>query len=87
MAPSNLLKRWWLSFCDPEKPEGQQFLGVCILFAPDFGTAVAGASTMGLNPGGEVLGSELPETTEVDLAWMERLLSRAEAEALTPKGN
>lgn len=24
-------KTFWLSFCDPEKPKGQQFLGACVV--------------------------------------------------------
>lgn len=26
-----MTQTWWLSFCDPEKPAGQQFLGVAIV--------------------------------------------------------
>lgn len=26
-----MMQTWWLSFCDTEKPAGQQFLGVVIV--------------------------------------------------------
>ncbi len=26
-----MIQTWWLSFCDPDKPTGQQFLGVAIV--------------------------------------------------------
>lgn len=29
------MKTFWLSFCDNEKPEGQQFSGVCVVDVPD----------------------------------------------------
>jgi hypothetical protein len=47
---------FWLSFCDPEKPDGQQFLGACIVEASDFISAVTRSHQEGCNPGGEVKG-------------------------------
>lgn len=45
---------FWLSFCDPDKPEGSQFLGACIVEASHFFNAVPAATVLGINPGGEV---------------------------------
>ena len=47
---------YYLSFCDPDKPRGEQFLGACIVPASDIVTAVRVAHLLGCNPGGEVLG-------------------------------
>ena len=56
---------YYLSFCDPDLPEGQQFLGATIVKAADPVLAVAGAWSRGCNPGGEVLlvdlGVDLPQ--------------------------
>ena len=49
---------FWLSFCDANKPNGQQFLGVAIVFARDIIEAAKYARLLGINPGGEVLAVE-----------------------------
>lgn len=74
---------WWLSFCDPARPKGEQFLGVAIVRAGGVVSAAAEAGRLGINPGGEVAGADLPmEPDEAwRLAWCERLLTREEAEA------
>ena len=33
---------WWLSFCDPDKPRGSQFLGVVIVRGESMGAAFKG---------------------------------------------
>lgn len=50
----------WMSFCDPDKPEGTQFLGVAIVEAFDLGEAMTIAWRRGCNPGGEVGSFEIP---------------------------
>lgn len=59
---------FWLSFCDPELPTGEQFLGCAIIDADNFVCAVRRAHELGINPGGEVAGGDLvpghPYTTE-----------------------
>lgn len=75
--------RWyWLSYVDPGKPEGQRFLGVCILFAPSLLAAPACAQLLNISPGGEVGIQELPEDAAAFFhpRWSLRLLSRAECE-------
>jgi hypothetical protein len=75
---------FWLSFADPNLPEGSQFLGALILQAPSFEEVIALSHLRGLNPGGEVQGVEIP-TDVMDKfpdGCRERLLSREEAERL-----
>lgn len=69
---------WWMSFCDLEKPEGQQFLGVAIVEAPGLIHAHQKAWSLGINPGGQV------QSVQVDgiaKEFHDRLLSYAELEA------
>ena len=73
---------WWLSFVDPELPEGDRFLGVCVVQGANVVDAVERAWALGCNPGGAVAGWVLPPLEEPDPEWRERLLTRAEAEAL-----
>jgi hypothetical protein len=70
---------WWLSFCDPDRPAGTKFLGVCCVEGWDILSAVTRAHELGCNPGGEVAAWKIPGTP--DPAWCNRLLTRAEAEA------
>lgn len=70
------LQWWWLSFADPLKPRGQQFLGVAIVPGADFMHAVEGARMLGLNPGGEVIGYpalEPPEEAKYHLLTEEEI--------------
>jgi hypothetical protein len=55
------LNWWWLSFADPRKPKGQQFLGACLVQGYGLGTAIQEARRRGINPGGEVKGSAVQE--------------------------
>jgi hypothetical protein len=52
---------WWLSFADPDRPEGQQFLGCVITEAVDFLSAVIKSHRLSINPGGEVQAVVLPK--------------------------
>ncbi len=74
------MTQYWLSFADPDKPRGTQFLGVAIVEELDFIGAIKRAHALGCNPGGEVLGYTVPERIDVPEVWMDRLLTRAEAE-------
>lgn len=73
---------WWLSFCDPNLPEGSQFLGVSLVKARGFITASVSASLLGINPGGEVQGFGIPDNYNVPESYRNRLLTCAEAETL-----
>lgn len=80
--------RWWLSFCDPARPAGQQFLGACIVEAVDEITAVKVAHALGINPGGEVafkgLVNEKMDQLSFDFrAYYDRFIPRGEAHTLS----
>jgi hypothetical protein len=45
---------FWLSFCDPDLPEGQRFLGVVIVRAKTFEDAVFISWKRKINPGGQI---------------------------------
>lgn len=45
---------WWLSFADPERPEGTQFLGACLVKASNVPMALRRAHELHINPGGQV---------------------------------
>ena len=46
---------WWLSFADDDG-----FLGGCFIEAADMLDAVTKTHRLGINPGGEAMGAELP---------------------------
>lgn len=73
---------WWLSFCDTERPAGEQFLGVAIVEAPNVPMATVRAWDLGVNPGGQVAAYDVPAGHLPAVEWRDRLLTRAEAEAL-----
>jgi hypothetical protein len=80
-----MTRLWWLSFCDPNKPTGTQFLGALALEVPEeIKNPVQYAWLRGLNPGGEVMFMEIPVGKYKDFPpeFRNRLLTREEAEAL-----
>jgi len=70
---------FWLSFCDPDRPKGTQFLGALVAEGDDFIEAVRESHLRGVNPGGEVLSVELPETVEVEAHRLWHLMAAEEA--------
>jgi hypothetical protein len=57
--------RWiYLSFVDPDRPEGDRFLGACWVKAGGFTTALQISHARGINPGGEVAFTELSFRSE-----------------------
>ena len=73
---------WWLSFCDTEKPEGQQFLGACFVRGTNMIAAVKNAHMFDINPGGEVQGVEVPSDLIVPEWAKNKLLTKANVERL-----
>jgi hypothetical protein len=51
---------WWLSFCDPDRPEGQQFIGVAIVCGWTIQEAVTRSHLLKVNPGGEISFAQMP---------------------------
>lgn len=102
--------RWfWLSFADPDLPEGEQFLGALVISVEDadvmmakvlialqfpdhqdrvgrvnhFVAATVRATTLGVNPGGEVVGWDITDDIDkIPEDMRMRLLSKEETEAL-----
>ncbi len=72
----------WMSFADPDLPEGTQFLGCAIVEAEDVVQAATVAHLLGINPGGEVLCAEIPPHLVPASEWRNVLLSKAKAEEL-----
>lgn len=70
--------QWWMSFCDPDKPKGQQFLGVVVVEAPGFMHAHQKAWSLGINPGGEI---QAFQVEGVPTEYHDKLLPVAELEA------
>lgn len=71
-----------MSFADPERPCGEQALGIAVVEADDGGEAVQRAWELDCNPGGEVLGYELPDDALPACENRNRLLSPGEAREL-----
>ena len=72
------IRWWWLSFADPKRPAGEQFLGVAIVQGLDVVTAALVAHRLGINPGGQVAGIPLDDDRIPGPEYRERLLSRRE---------
>ena len=68
---------YWLSFIDPEAPDGEKFLGVAIVYAEGPILAVRNSKRLGINPGGEVAILEMDKPPAPE--YRERLLGDAEA--------
>jgi hypothetical protein len=72
---------FWLSFCDQGRPDGGQFLGVCIVEAASMASSPFEAHLQGINPGGEVQIIDITASADgIASPWRGRLLSREEAE-------
>lgn len=70
---------WWISFIDPERPEGTRFVGVCIVKAPGPTTALQEAWFQKCNPGGEAsINGPLP-LGGIDDEFLNRVLTKDEA--------
>jgi len=66
---------WWLSFADGRRPAGQQFLGVAVVRAAGFGLAVMRAHALGINPGGEVSGQQIPASVAPPDEMLDKLVT------------
>lgn len=64
---------FWLSFSGPDGPRG-----VCLVEEKDFLSAIDKSHQLGVNPGGEVLGEELPDDADERKLGTNRLILPAE---------
>jgi len=69
-------QQFWLSFA------GRKFKGVAIVHADDFIEAVMICNLLGINPGGEVAGHEIPPVLVAPPEYVNKLLTKAEAKTL-----
>lgn len=69
---------WWLSFCDTDKPEGSQFLGVAIVRANGIATAITMTHMLKINPGGSVAGWGVPDDISIPDELQNRLVQKDE---------
>ncbi len=76
------MRLWWLSFCDPDRPKGTQFLGACMVWAISPVSAVIRCHALGINPGGEIQLTECNTDPTPFEPWIDRLMSRAEIDAM-----
>lgn len=83
---------WWLSFADPTRPTGSQFLGAALVEGQSLLDAAQTAWILGCNPGGEVGGVELPDdlAVVVPVAALHILFNEKESRIIalpvTPEG-
>lgn len=73
------LEQWWLSFCDPNLPEGTQFLGAVCIDARGVADATHRVNMMGLNLGGEIMFVKIPDGKRVREDYCNRVLNKEEA--------
>lgn len=71
----------WMSFCDPRKPAGSQFLGVIITRAPGIAHAIQRTHALGINPGGHVM-SYVTDDDDIRPQDFDRLLVKDELVSL-----
>jgi len=69
---------WWLSFAEDAPQNGRGFLGACLVRGHGLVGATCAAHALGINPGGEVCGVEVPDSFSVKSGWAQRLLTREE---------
>lgn len=74
---------WWLSFCEVDRPKGEQFVGCAIVFADSPELAPLRAHHLGINPGGEVAMVKLYKY--VPRRFRNRFLEPAEAQRVRLK--
>lgn len=71
---------WWLSFVDPNRPDGQRFLGVAIVEGYGVASASRRAHELAVNPGGEVRAEPLVGDAIPPEEYRNRLLSKNDLE-------
>jgi len=73
------MKLYYLSFADPTRPKGTQWLGCAYVEADSLPHATLHKShEYGCNPGGEIMSIELPIDAPVKPEYRNRLLNEAE---------
>lgn len=73
---------WFLSFCDNARPAGQQWTGVCAVQGSYMIDALRAAWALRVNPGGEALGTPIPQDKIPAAEFRNKLLTTREQVAL-----
>lgn len=75
---------WWLSFVDPARAPGTQFLGAVALEVPNNVDPIVHAHAVGVNPGGEVafVFMEPERVAAIPHNMRNRLLTKEEAKSI-----
>lgn len=85
MSPEQTKTRlWWMSFCDPQKPKGKQFLGAAIVPGDDEFDMMTNSHRIGCNPGGEVKFVEIRHDLHIKQEDIGRLMNREQVESWVP---
>jgi hypothetical protein len=72
---------WWLSFCDPDRPTGQQFLGALVLDVEWADVAMAEGITIAIRAS-----HGLPPLDDPDVQWMAGAVYKAHRLRVNPGG-
>jgi hypothetical protein len=75
-------KLCYMSFVDPDGLPGKRFAGGIFTMAHGITHAIQKTHALNINPGGEVMYVECPNTFELDSKYMDRLLSKEEVESI-----
>jgi hypothetical protein len=82
------MRLYYLSFADPTKPTGKQWLGGAYVEAESFAHAVLHeAPRHGCNPGGEVASIEIPFDAPISREYRNRLLDSDMLRRARPDGD
>lgn len=81
-----MTRTFWLSFVDETRPEGDRFLGVCIVDVTDEDAARAKEFQARRFPGGNAAGLDITNTT-LPIPIKNKLLSFEELEAFATRGD
>jgi len=75
------IKTYYMSFCDPDKPEGKQYLGSIIIDGADVKDALKNSRIFSINPGGEVMFIDITKVTDkIKSTHKYRLLNEEEVD-------
>ena len=78
------MAHWWMSFADPARPKGEQWLGCAIVEGHTPNDVLSASHARGINPGGEIQMAPMPPVAVLATPthMIGRLLSRDEVERL-----
>lgn len=76
-----MTQTWWLSFCDPDRPTGQQFLGVVVLDVDEADVAASEHITTAIRAS-----HGLPPLDEADDRWLAGAVHKSHRLHVNPGG-